>query len=170
MDLGKCSTAIFVQNIEKSKEFFCNILGLSIGLDFGKNVIFTSGFSLWEIQNGHIIPSNLGIEKISNPLSNRFELYFEVENLPEIFEILKKNNVKFLHEIHEEPWGQQTIRFFDPDNHLIEIGESMRQFVCRFYNQGLTVEQVSKKTSVPLNEVKKLIKSSKKSEDGNAQI
>ena len=127
-------------------------------VDFGKNVIFKSGFAIWEIQNHHIIPSTLGLEKINNTLFNRFELYFETENLPEIFELLKNRNVRFLHEIHEEPWGQHTIRFFDPDNHLIEIGESMRQFVCRFYDQGLTIEQVSKRTSVPADEIKRLIK------------
>ena len=98
------------------------------------------------------------MERINNTLFNRFELYFETENLPEIFELLKNRNVRFLHEIHEEPWGQHTIKFFDPDNHLIEIGESMRQFVCRFYDQGLTIEQVSKRTSVPADEIKRLIK------------
>jgi len=158
MDLKNYSTAIFVKDIEVSKDFYINLLGLHIDLDFGKNVIFKSGFAIWEIQNNHIIPSTLGLEKINNTLFNRFELYFETENLPEIFELIKNRNVRFLHEIHEEPWGQHTIRFFDPDNHLIEIGESMRQFVCRYYDQGLTIEQVSKRTSVPADEIKRLIK------------
>jgi catechol 2,3-dioxygenase-like lactoylglutathione lyase family enzyme len=157
MDMKNCSTALFVKNIEISKDFYCNILGLPIVLDLGKNVILQSGLTLWEIQDDHIIPSTLGMDKISNLSFNRFELYFEAENLPVIFQVLKNKNVRFLHEIHEEPWGQQTIRFFDPDSHLIEIGESMRQFVCRFYDQGLTIEQVSKRTSVPVAELKRLI-------------
>jgi catechol 2,3-dioxygenase-like lactoylglutathione lyase family enzyme len=157
MDLKNCSTALFVKNIEVSKMFYIDILGMTVDLDFGKNVIFKNGFAIWEIQDNHIIPSKLGLDKISDTKINRFELYFETKKLPEIYENLKKNNIKFLHEIHEEPWGQQTIRFFDPDNHLIEIGESMRQFVSRFYNQGLTVEQVSARTSVPVEEVKRLL-------------
>jgi catechol 2,3-dioxygenase-like lactoylglutathione lyase family enzyme len=157
MDLNNCSTAIFVKDIEISKDFYCNILGLNINLDFGKNVIFKSGFTIWEIQDNHIISSILGQEKLRNPLFNRFELYFETENLQEIFDCLKKREVRFIHEIHEEPWGQHTIRFFDPDSHLIEIGESMRQFVCRFYDQGLTFEQINKRTSVPIEEIKRLI-------------
>lgn len=157
MDLKNCSTALFVKDIEISKDFYCNILGLNIELDFGKNVILKSGLTIWEIQDDHIIPSTLGLEKISNLSYNRFELYFETENLPNIFEELKEENVRFLHEIHEEPWGQQTIRFFDPDNHLIEIGESMSQFVFRFYNQGLTIEQVSQRTLIPVAEIKRLI-------------
>jgi len=157
MDLKNCSTALFVKDIGISKDFYCNILGLNIELDFGKNVILKSGLTIWEIQGDHIIPSTLGLEKISNLSYNRFELYFETENLPDIFEGLKEKNVRFLHEIYEEPWGQQTIRLFDPDNHLIEIGESMRQFVFRLYNQGLTTEQVSERTSIPVAEVKRLI-------------
>jgi catechol 2,3-dioxygenase-like lactoylglutathione lyase family enzyme len=157
MELKNCSAALFVKDIETSKDFYIGILGMSIDLDFGKNVIFNNGFAIWEIQNNHIIPATLGLDKISDPKVNRFELYFETENLSEIYKRLKNKNVEFLHEIHEEPWGQMTVRFFDPDNHLIEIGESMRQFVCRFYNQGLTIEQVSKRTSVPVEVIKKLI-------------
>jgi hypothetical protein len=66
--------------------------------------------------------------------------------------------VQLLHELHVEPWGQQTIRFYDPDNHLIEIGESMKQFVRRFYDNGLSIEEVSKKTSVPIEEIERLLK------------
>jgi len=62
-----------------------------------------------------------------------------------------------VHGIHEEPWGQRTIRFFDPDRNLIEAGESMKRFVTRFYCQGMTPEEVSHRTSVPVEEVKRLV-------------
>jgi catechol 2,3-dioxygenase-like lactoylglutathione lyase family enzyme len=165
MDLKNCSIVLFVKDIKTSKDFYSGLLGLQIDLDFGKNVTFKSGLTTWEIQDTHIIPATLGLDKISDPKVNRFELYFETENLSEVFESLKKNNVGFLHEIHEEPWGQHTIRFFDPDNHLIEIGESMKQFVCRFYKQGLTIEQVSKRTSVPITTVRQLIKNYDETKD-----
>jgi catechol 2,3-dioxygenase-like lactoylglutathione lyase family enzyme len=158
MDLKNCSTALFVKDIEDSKKFYSEILGLSIQLDFGKNVIYSCGFAIWEIQNSHIIPSVLGVNNISNSRINRFELYFETETLPQDYEHLKKNNIPFLNEIHEEPWGQRTIRFFDPDKHLIEIGESMKQFITRFHNLGMTIEEIYKKTSVPTEEITRLLK------------
>jgi hypothetical protein len=130
---------------------------LNVELDFGKNVIFKGGLAIWEINQSHIIPEKLGIANITNRSVNRFELYFETEDIHEIYDKLKSNNVTLLHEIHEEPWGQKTIRFFDPDNHLIEVGESLKQFVTRFYNQGFTIEQVSVRTHVPPEEVKKLL-------------
>jgi catechol 2,3-dioxygenase-like lactoylglutathione lyase family enzyme len=133
MDLKNCSTALFVENINRSKKFYTEILGLEINLDFGKNLIYKSGFAIWEIQHDHIIPAKLGADNLKNKSAHRFELYFETENITEVFNTLKNNNVRFLHGIHEEQWGQQTIRFFDPDKHLIEVGESMRQFIDRFH-------------------------------------
>ena len=151
------SIALFVKDIEISKDFYSTILQQQIELDFGKNVIYKAGFAIWEIRENHIIPNLIGVDKIRDYSVNRFELYFETENIVQDFKDLKSKNVLFLHEIHEELWGQQTIRFFDPDNHLIEIGESMKQFVNRFIEQGLTLEQVSARTFVPVEEVKRLI-------------
>ena len=104
----------------------------------------------WKLQK-------LGLDEIRNPSVNRLELYFESEHIIEDYETLKAAGVIFLHEIHEEIWGQRTIRFFDPDKHLIEIGESMYQFVKRFYIQGLSIEQVSERTFIPIGEVKRLL-------------
>ena len=56
--------------------------------------------------------------------------------------------------VTEETWGQLTIRFYDPENNLIEIGETIPCFVKRFYNQGMTIEEVSQRTLVPLEFVK----------------
>lgn len=157
MDLHNGTTALFVKDIEAAKDFYINVLHMQIDLDFGKNVIFKNGFTIWEIKDEHIIAKSIGLNKVKDTSVNRFEIYFETEDLEGTFEILKAKHVKFLHEINVEPWGQCTIRFFDPDNHLIEIGESMKQFVTRFYKQGLTVEQVSARTHVPIEEVIRLI-------------
>jgi catechol 2,3-dioxygenase-like lactoylglutathione lyase family enzyme len=157
MQLSTPSTAIFVKDIGAARDFYEKILQQQVELDFGKNIIFKGNLAIWEIQDYHIIPKALGIEKTSDSTVNRFELYFETEDLDAVYNRLKQNGIRFMHEIHEEIWGQRTIRFFDPDSHLIEIGESLKQFVCRFYKQGMTVEQVSEKTHVPVAEVQRLI-------------
>lgn len=156
MKLNNSSIALFVKDIEVSKAFYHNTLYLEIEFDFGKNIIFNGGVAIWEINPNHIIPSTLG-ENILNGNSNRFELYFETENLEEVFIPLKAANIHFLHEIHEENWGQRTIRFFDPDNHLIEIGESISCFIKRMLDSGLTKEQVSAKTGVALVDFEKIL-------------
>ncbi len=156
MNIKNSSIALFVKDIENSKTFYHGLLGLEIEFDFGKNIIFKGGIAIWEINPTHIISSTLG-ENSLNGKSNRFELYFETENLEKVFLTLKEANIHFLHEIHEESWGQRTIRFFDPDNHLIEIGESLLCFIKRMLDSGMTKEQVSAKTGVALADFEKIL-------------
>ncbi|MFQ3579734.1 MAG: VOC family protein, partial [Bacteroidales bacterium] len=154
MKIKNVCPVLFVKDIEQSKKFYSYILKQEILHDFRTNIIYKSGFALWQIRDNHIIPSNLST---LNTTVNRFELYFETDELDTVFMELKANNIEFLHEIIEEVWGQRTIRFFDPENHLIEIGETLEQFVLRFYNQGSTIQQVSERTHVPVTEVERLI-------------
>jgi catechol 2,3-dioxygenase-like lactoylglutathione lyase family enzyme len=152
------STAAFVADIERSKAFYTGLLGQEIDLDFGKNVILKSGLTLWEIQPNHIIPHTLGHEHIAENRSTRFEFYFESSALAEVYEHLLAAGVEFLHPVHEEPWGQRTIRFFDPDRHLIEIGEPLETFIARLFSDGMRPEEITVKTGVPVEKVRELIR------------
>lgn len=152
------SSVIFVADIERSKVFYCDQLEQTIKYDFGKNVELQGGLTLWEIRPGHIIPEKLEIISVRNTSINRFELYFEFDEIEFIYNNLKSTGVEFLHEIHEEPWGQRTIRFFDPDHHLIEIGESLHCFVDRLFRKFKSITQISEKTGIPMETVLELLK------------
>jgi len=158
MNLKNSSIALFVKDIDVSKTFYHNVLGLEVEFDFGGNIIFKGGIAIWQINPNHIIPKSLG--NIGDSQSNRFELYFETENLEKDYKTLLSTNAKFLHEIHEENWGQRNLRFFDPDNHLIEIGESLHCFVKRMLESGMSREQVSAKTGIAIEDVEKIIQPS----------
>lgn len=147
------SSVLFVANIKKSKDFYTRLLGFTVEYDFGNNVGLSNGLSLWEIMPHHQIAQKLN----TADNSNRFELYFEHDNINEIFSILKDEGVTFFHEIHEESWGQRTLRFFDPDNHLIEVGEPLEVFIRRIYTSGLTIDQVAAKTGVPADSIQLII-------------
>ena len=151
------SAAAFVRDIKVSKKFYMEVLDLKVELDFGKNVIMEGGITLWEINPNHIIPQQLGSNSINDRNINRFEFYFETDDIETVCEKVKTSGADFMHSIHEEPWGQRTFRFFDPDRHLIEIGESLETFVKHLHRQGMTPEQVSQKTSVPLEKVKEIL-------------
>ena len=133
------------------------MLGLAVELDFGKNVILEGGITLWEINHNHIIPERLGIDSISDRSIKRFEFYFETEDIETVYERVKSSGTDLLHSLHEEPWGQRTVRFFDPDRHLIEIGESTETFVKRLHQNNMTPEQVSQKTSILLEKVQEIL-------------
>jgi catechol 2,3-dioxygenase-like lactoylglutathione lyase family enzyme len=151
------SAVIFVRDIAAAKQFYIDLLGMEIALDFGTNVGLKGGLALWQIDPAHIIPQRLGAEATGDRKTNRCELYFETEDLDTAFGMVKASNVEFLHELHEEPWGQRTMRFFDPDRHLVEIGETLEAFVRRLYDGGLTPEQVAQKSSIPLGKVHEIL-------------
>jgi catechol 2,3-dioxygenase-like lactoylglutathione lyase family enzyme len=152
------STAAFVVDIDRAKRFYIEILGQEIDLDFGKNVILKCGITLWEIDPLHVIPRMAGVEAIRDEAVNRFEFYFETEDIETVCQKLATAGVMFLHPVHEEPWGQKTVRFFDPDRHLIEMGETLAVFVRRLYAGGLPAEGVSAKTGVPIDKVREILK------------
>lgn len=147
------SPAIFVKDIEKSKNFYIRLLKQKIEHDFGKNVIFEDGLTIWEISPEHIISKRLK----TDTKTNNFELYFETNSLDETYKELKEEGIEFLHAIHEEPWGQRTIRFFDYDKHLIEIGEPMETFVMNMNKKGLSENQIAEKSGIAIEVVKQIL-------------
>lgn len=147
------SAVIIVSNIERSKEFYIDVMEQTIEHDFGKNIIFESGFAIWEPAPDHVIPKNLA----TSAKANQFELYFEDENIDFVHTKLQNTGVEFLHDIHEEPWGQRTIRFFDPDHHLIEVGEPLHTFVRNMVDNGLTAQEISDKSGISPDTVKILL-------------
>lgn len=148
------SAVLFVSDIEKSKEFYVKVLNREIENDFGNNVGLKGGIGLWQPRENHIVMTGCNDVKTK---SNRTELYFESNDIAKDYNILKQHKVNFLHELLEEQWGQLTVRFFDPDYHLIEIGESLPTFVKRMYNEGLSEQQVAEKTGIPIETVQTLL-------------
>ena len=108
----------------------------------------------------NIIPRTLGSKNITDSsLTSRFELCFETEDFDNIYKTLKDSDTKFLHEKNIELWGQQTIRFYDPDGHLIEVGEAMHVFLRRIYEEeNCDIEATSKRTFTPVEMLKEMLK------------
>lgn len=155
MKLNFHSTVLFVRDIKVSKQFYCDILSQEINSDFGNNISFKTGLSLWQIPEGHILNTDFYNKRNSN---KSLEIYFETEDIEEIVKFINSKNIKKHHELIEESWGQKTIRIYDPDNNLIEIGEKLESFIKRMYQEGLSIEQINKKSGVQMNLISKYIK------------
>ncbi len=80
---------------------------------------------------------------------NNFEIYFEEDIFDEFANKLKECDVEYVHPIVEHSWGQRVVRFYDPDKHIIEVGENMKIVCKRFLNSGMTPEQVAERMDVP---------------------
>jgi catechol 2,3-dioxygenase-like lactoylglutathione lyase family enzyme len=160
MDLKKCQPVLFVKDAGVSTKFYTEVLGFTVVMDNGgANITFKEGFTVWQIWEGNIISKTLGAEDITNNKgASRFELCFETDNIDLIYKTLKESNVQFLHEINTEIWGQRTIRFYDPDGHLIEVGEEMSIFLKRIYEEeGHDLEATAKRTFMPINALKHFV-------------
>jgi len=154
MHLKFHSSVLFVKNIEKAKAFYINTLNQKIEHDFGNNISFKSGLSLWQIPDQHSLKDKF---HSANSRNTALELYLETTDIESIYNLILSHNCDLYHEIIEETWGQRTFRFFDPDQNLIEIGESLPTFVNRMYSDGLSIDQIALKTGIPLQIVKDII-------------
>ena len=147
---------IVVNDIEISRRFYETVLDQRVKYDFGENVTFEGDFAIHlkshfsELIN--VIPKDI-ISK-----SNNYELYFEEDNLDGLLDRLKNiDSLEYIHGIKEQPWGQRVIRFYDPDMHIIEVGESMESVARRLLNKGLTIEETANRISMPTDFVKRCL-------------
>lgn len=144
---------ITVGDIKRSREFYENLLKQKVKYDFGENVTYEGDFAI------HLRSHFKGLinNKEIKTGGNNFELYFEYDEVEQIVEKLKENKVTFVHEVREQPWRQKVVRFYDPDENIIEIGESIEYLSYRLHKEGLTIEKISATTNMPVDFVKKAI-------------
>ena len=86
--------------------------------------------------------------------SNSFEIYFEEDNFDAFAEKLRGCNVEYVHPVREHSWGQRVVRIYDPDKHIIEIGENIKAVCKRFLDSGMTPEQAAERMDVPVKFIK----------------
>lgn len=148
---GSC---IAVNNIEESRYFYEKLLGQTVKYDFGENITFEGDFAL-QLKPHFAQMINLSTEDLKTK-SNNFEIAFETKDLESFITRLKKSKfkVEFLHDVIEHAWGQRVIRFYDPSQNIIEVGEDMKVVCSRYLQQGMSVEETAAKTQFPVEFVK----------------
>lgn len=149
------SPLIVVDDMERSKQFYGEVLGLCVICDFGANVTLTGGMSLQTRESWKDF-----IHKPDGQIvyhGNDAELYFEEADFDGFVEKLHSLPIEYVHDVQEHPWGQRGVRFYDPDYHIIEVGEPMENVCARFQNQGLSPEEIAVRMDIPLEMVKELL-------------
>ena len=111
---------LVVEDISKSAAFYKELFGLCVLNDFGGNVILTEGLVLQERKGFEKL-----VEKEVSYGGNAAELFFVEDDLEAFQEKLEKSSfeISYVHPLKTYEWGQKAIRIYDPDGHLIEIGE-----------------------------------------------
>ena len=148
------NSLLAVSDMERSVDFYRKVLGLRVVADFGANKTLTGGLCLQTLDTWKEF---IGTEEIKFG-GNQMEIYFEEDDFDRFAEKLKHLEVDYVHPVIEHRWGQRVVRFYDPDHHIIEVGENIK-FVCkRFAAGGMTIEQVAERMDVPLEFVKYSLK------------
>ena len=140
---------LVVSDMEKSKKFYKDVLNLRVIIDFGANVTLTGGLCLQtkETWMGFIDAKEEDI--IFG--GNNAEIYFEEDDFDAFAEKLKGiDDIDYVHPVIEHRWGQRVVRFYDPDRHIIEVGENIKMVCRRFLDSGMTEEEVAVRMDVPL--------------------
>lgn len=123
----------------KSRHFYETILEREIKYDFGENITFHGDFAIHLDVHFKKLIGNKEIKRGSH----NFELYFEEDDMDQVMKILKSHQVDLVHEMMEQPWRQRVIHFYDPDQHIIEVGESLEFLSYRLHNEGLSKENIA---------------------------
>lgn len=149
------SAVISVSDIGRSRAFYEDLFGLELFQDYGINVSFTCGLSLQQEFDWLV---GLPKEKVLRR-SNNMELAFETRDFDAFLKKLKGYpGIEYLGEVIEHSWGQRVVRFYDPDGHIIEVGENMKMVVERFLSTGMTMEEVSAKMDVSIKDLTTLLR------------
>lgn len=137
-----------VRDIERSKKFYREVFDQQVVLDLGRNVTLSGGFALQQDFDELVgIPESTVLHQ-----SNNMELYFEVDNFDAFLNRLDTypDGVTYVHAPKKYEWQQRVVRIYDPDWHMIEIGESMSFLACRYLREGYSVEQTAELIQHPV--------------------
>ena len=149
-----CAAVLSVADIHTSRKFYEELFGLTLFQDYGINVAYTCGLALQQ-EFGWLV--GLPEEQVRQK-PNNVELCFEEEDFDSFLKKLAEYpGIQFLHGVKEHSWGQRVVRFYDPNGHIIEVGESMPVVVRRFLALGMSMEQVSKRMDVSVEDLNKLL-------------
>ena len=151
-----------VDDLDTSRHFYEELLHQKVQFNFGVNISYEGNFAI-HLKSHY--QSLLG-EAAEYPVTKRAhngEMYFETDEIDAIYQQLHETGVEFIHEIREQPWAQRVMRFYDPDGHIVEIGELMDAVVIRLHRQDWSIDRIREKTGMPREYVEHVIQEQGKS-------
>lgn len=146
---------IAVKDVNLSRRFYQELFGLEVYQDYGINVSFGSLSLQQEFDALLGIPGESIVKRAHN-----MELYFEEEDFDGFLEKLaRRGDIRYIGDgVKEAAWGQRSVRFYDPDDHIIEVGENMKRVIGRFLASGLSMEETSRRMDVSVADLETLLR------------
>jgi len=144
------NTVLAVTDVERSIAFYEDVVGDRVVEDYGDNIVFESGLALckvkdFEKETGKKVYFRNGGVKLS---------FTEADFDGFVNYLQEFDDIKFITQTETDSRGCRVVRFYDPDNHIIEVLEEMEVVVRRLLSEGMPIEQISEKTGFPVEYVK----------------
>lgn len=147
---------ILVEDINRSRAFYEQILGQTVKFDFGEDVQFEGDFSIHQREHFQSLLGGADVYPVGRK-ANWGEFYFETDEIEAIEQRLREAGVEFIHPVREQPWGERVLRVYDPDGHILEIGESLEAAARRFHRDSQTIEWIMEKIGMPRDFVEQAV-------------
>lgn len=152
--MGFKSVILVVEDVIKSRKLYEEILGCKVDGDFGiYNVGFEGGLSLYKKSFFAEMINNVDIVSRAHNLA----VYFEFDDIFSLRDTVIKSDFELVHDIKEQPWGQNLFRFYDYDKHIIEVAENMNTVLKNMYENGMSLIMISDKSGYPVEEVTRIL-------------
>lgn len=118
------NTLVFVSDMKRSLAFYCDQLGQTIAQAHGDFVQLENGLAL---HTGPALEATMfGASSGDRGRYGRgnLVLYFETDELEAMCARMRQET-ELVHPIEAQTWGQRVFRCYDPDGHIVEVGEPM---------------------------------------------
>ncbi len=153
---------IFVKDMAASRRFYEDLLDQKVLMDFGPCVSFQGGFALWHIEHAYQMIFNAPVDDASPLGRKNFEFCFETDDLDAVLARVTQAQVQLIRPPHEQPWAQRVFHLYDPDGHIVEIGEAMDSVILRLMAGGMSAEDAARRTGMPLQFVQHVAQTTNK--------
>ncbi len=140
---------ITVKDMEKSRQFYHDVLGLNVAADPGGTLTLEGGIFLRALETREPVIMTDRIRQ-ADPAG---ELYFEEEDMEGFRERLASFAIRYVHPLFERRGGQRAVRFYDPDGHIIEVIEKPDAVILRLAESGLSMAETAARMDVPIRMV-----------------
>lgn len=117
---------IIVEDLDRSLNFYQDVLGLTLGHRAGDYAQFNTGTTRISLYTRRAMAATLGADIDPAPDSAPgFELGFKVNNVDMAYATLVSRGATPMTPPTSRAWGQRTAYVRDPDGHLIEIAQAI---------------------------------------------
>ena len=117
---------LFVEDLNKSKEFYQSVFGLPVFYEDENSAVFKFENTLINVLK---VPAAIDLIKpavVADPRAgSRFQLTIPVENVDAACAELTARGVELLNGPMNRPWGIRTASFADPGGHIWEIAQPL---------------------------------------------